>query len=189
MLFIQQTPTTSGKSTGAQVQSDIPEQKEKAIESLTDPITRSPSHGKLVSGIICLHVDDLFCVGDKDFLHHVVSAIQKDYQIGSEDTHDVLFVGQGVRWKTENNMACIQVDQERGIEELGEIDFDKKLLDTDYCQPYLHTQYRSVLGQANWLQSRTQYTACYRFSRCASAAANPTIADVKQLDKLVINPF
>ena len=32
----------------------------KAIESLTDPITGSPSHGKLVSGIICFHVDDLF---------------------------------------------------------------------------------------------------------------------------------
>ena len=78
-----------------------------------------------------------------------------------------------------------KVDQERGIEELGEIDFDKKIPDTDYCQPSLHTQYRSVLGQVNWLQSRTQYKACYRFSRCASAAANPTIADVKQLNKLV----
>ena len=80
---------------------DILEQIEKAIESLTDPITGSPSHGKLVSGIICLHVDDLVCVGDKEFYHHVVSAIQKDYQIGSEDTHDVIVVGQGVRWNTE----------------------------------------------------------------------------------------
>ena len=125
-----------------------------------------------------------FCVGDKEFYHHVLSAIQKDYQIGSEDTNDVLFVGQGVRWKTEDNKAFIQVDQERGIKELGEIDCDNKLLDTYYCQPPLHTQYRSVLGQVNWLQSRTQYKACYRFSRCASATANPTIADVKQLNQL-----
>ena len=101
----------SGRATGTQVQFDIPEQIEKAIESLTDPITGSPSHGKSVSGIICLHVDDLFCVGDKEFYHHVVSAIQKDYQIGSEDTNDVLFVGQGVRWKTEDNKSFIQVDQ------------------------------------------------------------------------------
>ena len=66
------------------------------------------------------------------------------------------FVSQGVRWKTESNKAFIQVDQERCIEELGEIEFDKKLFDTDFCQPSLHTQYRSVLGQVNWLQSRTQ---------------------------------
>ena len=31
-----------------------------AIESLTDPISGRPSRGKRVSGIICLHVDDMF---------------------------------------------------------------------------------------------------------------------------------
>ena len=69
-----------------------------------------------MSGIICLHVDDIFCVGDKEFYHHVVSAIQKDYQFGYEDTNDVLFVGQIIMWKNLNNKALIQVDQERGIE-------------------------------------------------------------------------
>ena len=92
LCFHSKTPTKGGKSTGTQVQFDILEQIEKAIESLTYPITGSPSHGKLVSGIICLHVDDLFCVGDNIFYHHVVSAIQKDYQIGSEDTNDVIFL-------------------------------------------------------------------------------------------------
>ena len=29
-------------------------------------------------------------------------------------------------WKTENQKSFIQVDQERAIEELGEIEFDKK---------------------------------------------------------------
>ena len=115
-VFHSRTLAQSGRTTGTQVQFDIPEQIENVIESLTDPITGSPSHGKSVSGIICLHVDDLFCVGDKEFYHHVVSAIQKDYQIGSEDTNDVLFVGQGVRWKAEDNKSFIQVDRERGIE-------------------------------------------------------------------------
>ena len=60
------------------------------------------------------------------------------------------------------------------------------------CVSSLHTQYRSVLGQVNWLQSRTQYKACYRFSRCAYAVASPTIVVVKtaeqtcQIDKIWI---
>ena len=58
----------------------------------------------------------LHCVGEKEFYHHVVSAKQKDYQIGSKDTNVVLFVSQGVRWTTEDNKPFIQVDQERGIE-------------------------------------------------------------------------
>ena len=42
-----------------------------------------------------------------------------------------------------------------------------------------------MLGQINWLQARTQYQSCYLFSRCASSAAAPTIADVRSLNKLV----
>ena len=38
--------------------------------------------------------------------------------------------------------------------------------------------------QINWLQSRTQFQCCYKFSRCASKAASPTIGDVKAFDKL-----
>ena len=38
------------------------------IEPLTDPSSGSYSRGKSVSGIICLRVDDLFCVGDDDVL-------------------------------------------------------------------------------------------------------------------------
>ena len=44
--------------------------------------------------------------------------------------------------------------------------------------------YRSLLGQINWLQSRTQFQCCYKFSRRASNAASRTIGDVKALNKL-----
>ena len=42
----------------------------------------------------------------------------------------------------------------------------------------------SLLGSINWLQSRTQFQSCYQFSRCASAAASPTVGDCKTLSKL-----
>ena len=67
MFTIQHKNKTSTRET-REIQFDIPDQVEKAIESLTDPISGSPSRGKRVSGIICLHVDDLFCQGDKEFL-------------------------------------------------------------------------------------------------------------------------
>ena len=50
---------------------------------------------------------------------------KKDFQIGAEDTKDVLCVGQRVCWKMEGSNYAIQVDRERSIEELGEIEFDK----------------------------------------------------------------
>ena len=63
----------------------------------------------------------------------------------------------------------IEVSQESAIEELEEIP---------------DTRYRNLLGQINWLQSRTQFQCCYKFYRCASKAASPTIGDVKALNKL-----
>ena len=53
-----------------------------------------------------------------------------------------------------------------------------------HCTLSMHTMYRSLLGQINWLQSRTQFQCWYEFSRCASMAASPTIGDAKSLNKL-----
>ena len=52
------------------------------------------------------------------------------------------------------------------------------------CTPAMHTMYRSLLGQINWLQSRTQFQCCYKFSRCAAMAASPTVGGAKALNKL-----
>ena len=77
----------------------------------------------------------------------------------------------------------ISVDQEACIDELEEIVLQNGDKDVTLCSPEMHTSYRSLLGMINWLQSRTQYHVCYRFSRSASASASPTIGDVKTLNK------
>ena len=53
-----------------------------------------------------------------------------------------------------------------------------------HCSIAMHTRNRSLLGQINWLQSRTQFQCCHKFSRSASKAASPTFGDVKVLNKL-----
>ena len=103
----------------------------------------------------------------------------KDFQVGSEDQHDCLFVGQRTQWKT-RTLPLI---------ELQEITFDKYLKDDTPLPltPQTHCAYRSLLGQINWLQSRTQFHIGYQFSRCASKASSPTIEDVRAINKTV-NP-
>eukprot|EP00971_Amphidinium_carterae_P036352 714729-Amphidinium_carterae.1 len=77
------------------------------------------------------------------------------------------------------------VHQDVAIEELNEGLIPKNVPDGDRLNPEFHTEYRSVLGKLNWLQSRTQFHISYSFSRLASASAAPTVKDMKDLNKAV----
>ena len=60
-----------------------------------------------------------------------------------------------------------------------EIPVERNTKEDLHRTPAMHTRYRSLLEQINWLQSRTPFQCCYKSSRCASMAASPIIADVK----------
>ena len=47
---------------------------------------------------LSLHVDDMFMAGDKEFRDCVICGLRRDFQIGSEDKNDIMFVGQRIRW-------------------------------------------------------------------------------------------
>jgi hypothetical protein len=126
-------------------------------------------------------------VGDLAFGERVLAKLRKDYAIGSEDKNDIIFVGQHIRWINGESASAahILVDQQLAVDDLHEIVFEKSLKDNVACTPSLHTEYRSVLGMINWLQSRTQFQSCYKFSRAASQQAAPTVADVRTVNKIV----
>ena len=158
---------------------------EEAMDLLMNPITGSPAKGRQVEGIVTIHVDDTFMTGSKEFVKQVIGGLRRDFKVGSEDVNKVLFVGQKTTWqKKGQTQGHIEVDQEIKIEELEEIVFDKSLRDDQECPPIVHKAYRSLLGQINWLQSRTQFHACFMFSRCASACAKPKYGDVRAINKL-----
>ena len=69
----------------------------------------------------------------------------------------------------------IGVTQKLNFEELEEISIPRGSSDSQRCSKEMHTAFWSLLGSINWLQSRTQFQACYQFSRCAAASASPTI--------------
>ena len=50
---------------------DYSKRVEQYMEKLLDPITGSPSEGRSALGVICLHVDDLFMTGSKEFYDYI----------------------------------------------------------------------------------------------------------------------
>ena len=153
-----------------------------------DPVSGNNAKNRQAHGALFLHVDDLLMTGDAVFEKEVMGQLRNDFQVGSEDKKDCLFVGQRIHWKHDDKHGWyINVHQNVAIDELQEITFDKNLKDDTPLtpQPQMHTAYRSVLGQINWLQSRTQFHIGYQFSRCTSKAASPPIEDVRAIHKTV----
>ena len=123
---------------------------EAAFEKIQDPIAGSPATGKSVAGIINLFVDDLFGTGGNEMEQRVLSRLRKDFQVGSEDWNDVAFTGQRIRWtKDPQAGSCIEVSQQKAIEELEEIPAERNTNEDLQCTPTVHTMYRGLLGQVN----------------------------------------
>ena len=102
-----------------------------------------------------LHVDDLLMVGGEIFEREIMAKSRKDFQVGSEDKNDCVFVGQRIQWKTdEKHGPYINVYQNVAINELQGITFEKTLKDEGPLYPSMRTAYRSVLGQIIFLDVR-----------------------------------
>ena len=159
---------------------------DQLLEHFVDPVHGSPSKGRKTVGVMSLHADDLIISGTPEFLTWFLNKIREHFTVGHEDKNDLTFTGQRVRWVLDarGQKKYISIDQKLCVSELEEIVIPKHLKDADLCDKALHTSYRSLLGSINWLQSRTQFQACYQFSRLASASAAPTVGHCKELNKL-----
>ena len=159
---------------------------EQILDYFLDPIAGSNSKGRKPLVVVNLHVDDLFITGNQADVSYLLTLIRKEYTIGSEDKNDIEFTGQRISWVSDKDKKqYIRVHQQKAIDLLFEAKIPKGLSDEDKLEPYLHTEFRSILGSINWIQSRTQYPYCYSFSRLASASQSPTVNDLKQINKLV----
>ena len=54
---------------------------------------------------IRLHADDLFMAGDKVFKSKVWPSLRKNFAVDSEDKNDIMFVGQRIKWKTQEKYS------------------------------------------------------------------------------------
>ena len=111
-------------------------------KKMLDPIAGSPATRKTVAGIVNLFVDDLFGTGGTEMEQSVLARLCKDFQVGSEDWTDVTFTRQRIRWiKDPQSGSCIEVSQQKAIDELEEIPVERNTEEDLHCVPAVHTRY------------------------------------------------
>ena len=117
---------------------------EAAIDYLLDPVSGNNAQGREVLGVVCLRVDDLCLSGGHEFKNKVIASLKKDFAVGSEDTNDIMFVGQRLQWKYKDdpNKGYISVNQKLAVEAVEEISFDKrpKMMSKSFLSSTLRTE-------------------------------------------------
>ena len=104
------------------------------LKKMLDPITGSPDAGKYVAGIIDLSVHDPFGTGGTEMEHRVLATLRKDFQGGSQDWNDVTFTRQRIRsMKDPQSGPCIEVSQQKGIDEQEEIPVERNTKEDLHC--------------------------------------------------------
>ena len=133
-----------------------------------------------------LFVDDFFRTGGNEMEHRVLTRLRKTFpslvqKIGMmSPLQDKEFAGH----KIPKRSCTLKSIKNKATEELDKIPEQRNTKEDLQCTPTMHTMHRSLSGQINWVQSRTQLQCCYKFSGCASKAASPTFGDVEALNKL-----
>ena len=75
---------------------------EGAVDYLMDPVSGNNAKNRQVHGAVSVHVDDLLMTGDDVFAKEIMGRLRTDFQVGSEDKNDCLFVGQRIQWKQDD---------------------------------------------------------------------------------------
>ena len=95
------------------------------------------------------------------------------------------FTGEGIRWMKDPQLgSCIEVSQQKAIDELQEIPVERNTKEDLHCTPAMHTRCRSLLGRINWATGKNTVSMLPHILQSASKAASPTAGDVKALNKL-----
>lgn len=70
---------------------------DEAMDLLMDLVSNSKAKNKQVEGIVTLHVDDVFITGTTEFIKDITTRLSKDFQVGTLDKNDIMFVGQRIQ--------------------------------------------------------------------------------------------
>lgn len=137
----------------------------------------------VLSGIICIHVDDFCWAGTDYFKSSVVELLKKCFLIG--DTNCGSFKYLGVHLSTDDD-GCIGVDQSDYIRLLEEINLDGKHRQrADELTDAEKNDYRALVGQLNWVATQTRPDASFDVCELSSVFDKARVDDLMRANKVV----
>ena len=136
-----------------------------------------------LSGVLCIHVDDLLFAGTDDFLSTIFASILKRLQIGSTSEKSFKYIGVNLD-ETEQGIRLHQQDYIAALNAV-KLSKEREIRRNDALGTKELESYRALVGQLNWLSTQTRpdisFSVCELSKKCKDAKVN----DIVQANKVV----
>ena len=136
---------------------------------------------KVLSGLVCLHVDDFFHCGTSKFNQYVISKVKEEFEISKEAERSFSYVGLEVDQKDDG----LHLSQKTYIEKLEVIDLSANVNKQDSLTEEQKKKLRSLIGQLAWTSSQTRPDVAFDVCQLSVNFKNATVKDLMKANKCV----
>lgn len=142
-------------------------------------------NGKMVC-LVCVHVDDLLCVGEKNFLDKVIQQLGVKVRIGTVKIGNFIYLGVKVTTEAdEGDGLIIKVDQAIFAEALEVPHFDMTQDIHSALNQEQITHLRNIIGSVMWLSTQSRPDLAFNVSMLAGHLSSPVFQNLLQGMKLI----
>ena len=133
-----------------------------------------------LKGILCTHVDD-FCYGGlRSFLNETIGGLREKLKVGEQESKKFKYIGVMIEQR-ENEISLNQWGYINSIKEPE----GRRFKGNRVLNPKELTEYRSVVGQLNWVSLHTMPEVAFSVSELSKAFKDGTTQDMRKLIKAV----
>ena len=150
------------------------------VRSRLEPNIFFWKQGCKVKGILCTHVDDFCYGGTKTFMEETIGKLKEKLEVGEQESKKFKYIGVMIEQR-EGEISLNQWGYVNSIKEPETRRFSGNRVLTDKEL----TEYRSVVGQLNWIALHTMPEVSFNVSELSKAFKGGTTQDMRKLIKVV----
>ena len=148
-----------------------------------DPALFYCMHESKISGVICMHVDDIFWAGTAKFNSSVIGSIHNEFRVGSGSTGMFKYIGLQIA-ECETNVKMSQHDYVSTLREIP-LDSKRKSSRSSFLTTNELEEFRVAVGQLIWLANQTRPDVAFEICELSTHCHNATVEDAIQANKVI----
>ena len=149
-------------------------------KSTVDPTIMMWKEKDKLIGVMCVHVDDLCYGGNEEFNEKVINKIREKIKVGTEENSVFKYIGIDITDKGKEGVIMSQENYVKGKIRIPAVTNGKI---NRYLNKWEQKDYRSGLGQLNWLAQNTRPDLSYMVSYLGRNMEQATTKNFSELSR------